>query len=93
VHLDNQVNYINALKEGLKDELSYMVTAFASYVSELKGTIKQLREWINGLQTHLNYYKEKAANDRCAVSLVPLNEALITVINNFFIAPTVHVAF
>jgi hypothetical protein len=46
-----------------------MVTAFASFVSELKGTIKPLREQINRLQTHLNYYKE-------------LNEAFITVIND-----------
>jgi hypothetical protein len=82
VHLDNQVSFINALKEELKDELLNMVTAFASYVSELKGTIKQLSERINGLQTHLNYYKEKAANDCSTVPSVPLNEAIITVIND-----------
>jgi CII-binding regulator of phage lambda lysogenization HflD len=85
VYLDNQVSFKNALKEGLKDELLKMVTDFASYVSELKGTTKQLeqlRERIYGLQTHLNYYKEKAENDRCTVPLVPLKEAIITVIND-----------
>jgi hypothetical protein len=58
-HTESQEQYLSMLKDGIREHLTKEVLSIASYVEELQSTITALKEQINVLQTHLNYYKKR----------------------------------